>query len=322
MTTILVTGGAGYVGSHACKALASAGYDPVTYDNLSRGFASAVKWGPLEQGDLLDRNRLDRVFRQYRPDAVMHFAALAYVGESMQWPGIYWRNNVVGSLNLLEAMQTAAVDRLVFSSTCAVYGQPERMPISETTPLGPVNPYGTTKRVVEQVLSDLAVSHGMRSLSLRYFNAAGADPEGEIGENHDPETHLIPLVLRSILDPEQPVSVFGRDYPTPDGSCIRDYIHVSDLAEAHLRALVTLERSEGALVCNLGVGRGYSVLEVIDAVARVTGRTPAVRDGERRPGDPPELVSDASLAASMLGWSPRYGEIDDMIDHAWRWLKA
>lgn len=320
MTTILVTGGAGYIGSHACKALAAAGFEPVTFDNLSRGFSHAVRWGPLEQGDLLDRARLDQVLRRYRPAAVMHFAALAYVGESVRQPGFYWRNNVAGSLNLLEAMQAAGTDRLVFSSTCAVYGQPQGNPIAEDTPLLPVNPYGTTKRVVEQMLSDLAVSRGLRSLSLRYFNAAGCDPEGEVGENHDPETHLIPLVLRSIQDPGQPVTVFGHDYPTPDGSCIRDYIHVSDLADAHVLALSALEKAEGARACNLGIGRGYSVREVIGAAARVTGREPAVRDGDRRPGDPPELIGDAGLAASLLKWSPRYTTIEPMIEHTWRWL--
>ncbi len=320
MSTILVTGGAGYIGSHACKALAAAGHEPVTYDNLSRGHPEAVRWGPLETGDLLDRSRLDAVLRRYRPRAVMHFAAFAYVGESVRDPGLYWRNNVGGSLTLLEAMHAAGMERLVFSSTCAVYGEPPAMPITESMPLAPVNPYGVTKRVVEQMISDCAHAHGLRAIALRYFNAAGADPEGETGEHHEPETHLLPLVLEAIRDPSRPVTVFGRDYPTPDGSCVRDYIHVTDLARAHVLALDALEGGTGFAACNLGTGRGHSVLEVIEAARRVTGKPPAVRDGERRPGDPPRLVADTGSARERLGWRPEYPAVDDMIAHAWAWL--
>ena len=321
MTTILVTGGAGYIGSHTCLALSKAGYEPVTYDNLSRGFAHAVKWGPLERGDIRDYARLRSVFRQYRPAAVIHFAAFAYVGESVRRPEHYWSNNVGGSLTLLKVMQAESVNRLVLSSTCAVYGEPEAMPITESTPVFPINPYGRTKLVVERMLADCGSAWGLRSIALRYFNAAGADPGGMIGENHDPETHLVPLVLQSVSDKSRPVTVHGTDYDTPDGSCVRDYVHVSDLANAHVRALANLEREVGYRACNLGTGRGHSVLEVIDAARRITGRDAASRMGPRREGDPPCLVSDAGLAQQLLGWQPEYPSIDDMIAHAWAWIK-
>ena len=320
MTTILVTGGAGYIGSHTCQALSVAGYEPVTYDNLSRGFAHSVLWGPLEQGDIRDIDRLQSVFKRHRPAAVIHFAALAYVGESVQYPARYWSNNVAGSLTLLQAMQRNSVDRLVFSSTCAVYGEPSLMPITESTPLNPVNPYGRTKLAVEKMMADSQPAWGLSSVALRYFNAAGADPGGRIGENHDPETHLLPLVLQAAKDPSQPVTVLGIDYETQDGSCVRDYVHVSDLARAHVQALELLEKNSGSWECNLGTGRGHSVLEVIDAVGRITGSEPATRVGPRRKGDPALLVSDASLATELLGWQPDYPTIEAMITHAWAWI--
>jgi UDP-arabinose 4-epimerase len=320
MTTVLVTGGAGYVGSHACRALASAGYEPVTYDNLSRGFAHAVRWGPLEQGDILDQLRLEAVCRRYRPVAVIHFAAFAYVGESMRDPALYWHNNVRGSLALLQAMRAVSLRRLVFSSSCAVYGEPDSTPITESVPLAPVNPYGASKLAVERMLADSDPGWGLRSVSLRYFNAAGADPDGEIGENHDPETHLIPLVLEAARNPVNPVTVFGADYATEDGSCVRDYVHVSDLARAHILALDLLLQGGETLACNLGTGRGHSVLEVIEATRRVTGLEPAFRHGRRRPGDPAILVSDAGKAGRLLGWHPAYSRLDDMIAHAWGWM--
>ncbi len=323
MKTILVTGGAGYIGSHACKALSLAGYEPITYDNLCRGFAHAVKWGPLEQGDILDKDRLSEVLKRYRPDAVMHFAALAYVAESVLEPARYWRNNVVGSLSLIETLIEQGINKMVFSSTCAVYGEPSTnsRPITEALPTDPVNPYGVTKLVVEQILRDCSQAHGLGSISLRYFNAAGADSEGEIGENHDPETHLIPLILDAALNPEHPVTVFGSDYPTPDGSCVRDYIHVADLASAHVLALEYIAREHGAQQMNLGTGRGYSVLELIKVASQITATPPNFLPGKRRPGDPPILVCDPSLAAQELGWQPKYPEIDQMVDSAWSWLK-
>ncbi len=319
--TVLVTGGAGYIGSHTCKTLALAGYFPVAYDNLKRGFASAVNWGPLEQGDVLDKRRLEEVCRRYRPDAVIHFAALAYVGESVLQPEQYWRNNVAGSLCLVETMLEQGIRKIVFSSTCAVYGEPcDDAPIVESTRTRPVNPYGVTKLAVEQILDDCAIAHELSALSLRYFNAAGADIAGEIGESHDPETHLIPLILQSALNQNQPMTVFGSDYSTPDGSCIRDYIHVADLATAHIQSLEYLAEKPGSHRMNLGTGRGYSVLELIDVVSKVTGIQPNFRLGERRPGDPPILVSNASRAEAELGWRPDYPAIEATVESAWRWI--
>ncbi|MDS4068180.1 MAG: UDP-glucose 4-epimerase GalE [Candidatus Competibacter sp.] len=319
MKSILVTGGAGYIGSHACKALARAGYLPVVYDNLVYGHEWAVKWGPLERGDLLDGTRLAEVIARYRPAAVIHFAAYAYVGESVSDPAKYYGNNVGGTLSLLAALRAGGVERLVFSSTCATYGVPERLPIDESHPQRPVNPYGHSKWMIEQVLRDYAQAYELRSIVLRYFNAAGSDPDGEIGEDHTPETHLIPLVLRAARDPNAPVSIHGTDYPTPDGTCIRDYIHVTDLADAHLRALAALEKGAETAAYNLGTGRGHSVREIVAAARRVTGREIAVVEGPRRPGDPPELVADATRAGIELGWIPGFTEIDDIIETAWRW---
>ena len=319
LQSILVTGGAGYVGSHASKALAAAGCLPVVYDSLSRGHRNAVKWGPLIEGDLHDRPRLAEAMRAHRVDAVMHFAAFAYVGESVSCPELYYRNNVVGTLALLDAMREAGVGRMVFSSTCAVYGIPETVPIRETTARAPLNPYGETKLAIERALHWYGNAHGMRYAALRYFNAAGADPDGEIGENHDPETHLIPLVLRAALGSGEKLRIFGTDYPTRDGTAIRDYIHVSDLADAHVRALRYLAEGGDSIALNLGTGSGHSVREVVAAVERVTGRGVPQCEASRRPGDPPELVADATLARERLAWQPRYSDLDTIVRTALAW---
>jgi len=318
--SILVTGGAGYVGSHACKALAAAGYTPIAYDNLVFGHRSAVKWGPFVEGDILDRRSLEQIFRSHRPHAVMHFAAYAYVGESVENPRKYYRNNVSGSLNLLDAMMDHGVDKIIFSSSCATYGVPVTERIAETHKQDPINPYGFTKLVVERMLSDLARAQGLKYAALRYFNAAGADEDGEIGEQHDPETHLIPRVLETALGIRECVDIYGTDYPTPDGTAIRDYIHVTDLAQAHVRALERLMRGGESVALNLGVGRGYSVREVIAAAEHVTGRKIGKRELPRRDGDPPVLVADPTRAGKELGWTPRHVAIDGMVDTAWRWL--
>jgi UDP-arabinose 4-epimerase len=319
MKHVLVTGGAGYIGSHACKALAAAGYVPVSFDNLVYGHEWAVRWGPFEKGDVLDRVALDAVIEKYRPVAVMHFAAFAYVGESVENPGKYYRNNVVGSLNLLEAMRDHGVDKFIFSSTCATYGVPSVVPIPETHPQSPINPYGASKLMIEQMLRDFDAAHGLRSISLRYFNAAGADPDGETGESHDPETHLIPLVLDAVAGLRPEIVVYGDDYGTPDGTCIRDYIHVTDLADAHVLALAALEAGAKTTAYNLGNGRGFSVKEVIDTARQVTGREILVRMGSRRPGDPPRLVGDATRIRQELGWRPQHADLADMIGTAWKW---
>ncbi len=316
---VLVTGGAGYIGSHACKALAEGGWRPVAFDNLVYGHEEAVRWGPLERGELEDRARLDEVMERYRPVAVMHFAAYAYVGESVENPGKYYRNNVAGSLTLLEACRDRGIDRFIFSSTCATYGMPEVVPITESEPQKPINPYGASKLMIERMLRDFDHAHGLRSVSLRYFNAAGADESGEIGEDHDPETHLIPLVIDAALGRRSHIEVYGDDYPTPDGSAIRDYIHVTDLAAAHVLALDYLGEGGETTALNLGTGNGHSVLEIIRAVERVSGRKVPMKIGPRRPGDPPELVADASLARRVLGWSPRYVSVDEVVRSAWRW---
>ncbi|HXP31234.1 MAG TPA: UDP-glucose 4-epimerase GalE [Stellaceae bacterium] len=317
--TILVTGGAGYIGSHACKALAKAGYEPVAYDNLSRGHRAAVRWGPLVEGDLADREHVTATLRRHDAAAVMHFAAFAYVGESVAQPELYFRNNVAGSLSLFEAMLAAGVRDIVFSSTCATYGLPETVPIPETAPQRPVNPYGESKLMIERVLYWLGAAHGMRHALLRYFNAAGADPEGEIGENHEPETHLIPLILDAALGRRPAIDIYGTDYPTPDGTAIRDYIHVQDLAEAHVRAIDHLRDGGASLALNLGTGHGHSVRQAITAAERVTGRSIARRETPRRPGDPPVLVADPACAGQVLGWTPRISDLDSIIATAWAW---
>lgn len=325
MKHVLVTGGAGYIGSHACKALAAAGYVPVTYDNLVYGHRSAVRWGPFVHGDILDRAALDAALQAWQPVAVMHFAAFAYVGESVTNPGKYYRNNVAGSLTLLESMRDAGVSQFVFSSTCATYGVPQAVPIAEDHPQKPINPYGASKLMIERMLRDFDAAHGLRSISLRYFNAAGADPAGETGEAHDPETHLIPLVLDAAAGVRPDVTVFGSDYPTQDGTCIRDYIHVTDLAQAHvlaLQALQALEAGAATTAYNLGNGKGFSVRQVIDTARAVTGLAIPVRMGPQRAGDPPELVGDASRIRAELGWLPQHADLADIVGTAWRWHQA
>ncbi len=319
MTNILVTGGAGYIGSHTCKALKGAGFSPVTYDSLVYGHEWAVKWGPLEIGDILDTERLSAVVRKYRPRAVVHFAAFAYVGESVTDPAKYYRNNVIGTLSLLDAMRTNDVTQIVFSSTCATYGMPDVVPMTEETPQHPINPYGATKLMIERIIGDYYTAYGLSSVSLRYFNAAGADPDGETGEDHDPETHLIPLVLAVAAGERRDISVFGRDYDTPDGTCVRDYTHVADLADAHVRALNKLETGRACSAYNLGTGKGISVAEVIDAARRVTARDIPVIDSPRRAGDPAALFADANKAMRELNWKPHYIAIDDVIETAWNW---
>ncbi len=317
--SILVTGGAGYVGSHACKALANAGYQPIVYDNLSRGYRQSVRWGPLVEGDLHDRERLAATLRAHQAVAVMHFAAFAYVGESVADPELYYTNNVGGTLALLSAMRMAEVSTIVFSSTCAVYGVPESLPIRESTVKAPLNPYGETKLAIERALHWYGATYGMRYAALRYFNAAGADPDGETGEDHEPETHLIPLVLRAALGTGKPVEIYGTDYPTSDGTAIRDYIHVSDLADAHVRALGRLTAGGDSIAVNLGTGRGCSVRDVIAAVERIGGRPVPRREVARRPGDPPELVADPGLALAQLGWQPSHSDLDTIIRTAFAW---
>lgn len=307
------------MGSHACKALALAGHVPVAYDNLSRGHREMVRWGPLEVGDVRDRGRLERVLGRHRIDSVMHFAALAYVGESLTDPGLYYGNNVSGTLELLEAVRGRGIDKLVFSSTCATYGVPERIPVTEDTPQRPINPYGATKLVIEWALREYSRAYGLRSVSLRYFNAAGCDPDGETGEDHDPEPHLIPRVLMAAEGTLSCIEVFGSDYATRDGTCVRDYVHVSDLAQGHVLALHYLERGGESTSINLGTGRGHTVREVHAAAQCVTGRTIPIRAAERRAGDPPELVADVARASAVLGFAPRYREIAFMVETAWRW---
>jgi UDP-arabinose 4-epimerase len=319
MKKILVTGGAGYIGSHTCKALKASGYEPVVFDNLVYGHREAVRWGELVVGDLKDPEAIAAVIAEHRPEAVIHFAAYAYVGESVTDPAKYYANNVVGTLNLLEAMRAQGVDRIVFSSTCATYGVPESVPIRETTPQNPINPYGASKLMIERVLKDYDHAYALRSVALRYFNASGADPDGEIGEGHDPETHLVPLVLYAAQGRIPHITVHGDDYDTPDGTCIRDYIHVADLASAHVKALQWLERGEGSSVFNLGNGRGFSVKEVIAAAEAVTGKQIPVVYGPRRAGDPPALVADAKLAYDRLGWKPQHTEMEGIIRTAWNW---
>jgi len=316
--SVLIVGGAGYIGSQTAKAVAAAGLDPVVFDNLVYGHEWAVKWGPLVRGDLADRPLLTDVMKQHRVDAVIHFAAYAYVGESVTNPRKYFGNNVTGSLNLLDAMLDAGVRDVVFSSTCATYGEPQRVPISEDHPQNPVNPYGETKLAVEKMLHWYAQAYGIRYAALRYFNAAGADPDGEVGETHAPETHLIPLAIEASLGAGE-LAIFGTDYPTPDGTAIRDYIHVADLADAHLRALAKLRDGTPALRLNLGTGQGQSVRAVIAAISRVTGKSVRTREVGRRAGDPPALVADARQAGAVLGWKPRYPELDTIVEHAVRW---
>lgn len=317
--TVLVTGGAGYVGSHTCKALAQAGYLPVTIDNMVYGHEWAVKWGPLEIGDTADAHFVTRVLRQYAPIAVIHFAAFAYVGESVSNPGKYYRNNFSGTLGLLEAAVEYGIRRVIFSSSCATYGIPSGKTIPEDHPQNPINPYGRSKLMMEQVLRDCDHAYDLRSVALRYFNAAGADPDSEIGEDHNPETHLIPLVLDAAAGRRPDITIFGTDYNTPDGTCVRDYVHVTDLADAHVRALESLLSGAPSAAFNLGVGTGYSVRQVIEAAQNITGRGISVTEGKRRPGDPPYLVAEPGRAKDALGWEPAMPEIEKIIDTAWSW---
>ena len=318
---VLVTGGAGYIGSHACKALARAGFLPVVFDNLSTGWKGAVQWGPLVQGDLMDRAAIDAALAEHRPVAVMHFAALSLVGESMQDPGRYWRVNVGGALNLLEACAAAGVRNFVFSSTCATYGDQDGVLLTEETPQRPINAYGGSKLAIEQMLQDFGKSAGISHVIFRYFNVAGADPEGETGEQHVPETHLIPLMLDAVAGKRPALTAFGTDYPTRDGTCVRDYVHVTDLAAAHVLGLRRLLDGKGNGVFCLGTGRGFSVREVIEASRMVTNREVPVVIGERRAGDAAALVSSSTHAIEELGWEPQRSTLPQMIGDAWAWAR-
>ncbi|WP_029008229.1 UDP-glucose 4-epimerase GalE [Azospirillum halopraeferens] len=319
MATVLVTGGAGYIGSHACKALARAGHHPVVFDDLSRGWRDAVRWGPLEVGDVRDPAALDAAFRRHRPGCVMHFAALTAVGESVVDPAAYYGTNVGGTLALLDAMRRHEVPCLVFSSTCAIYGLPGRVPMDEDTPAAPINPYGAGKWMVERLLADYAAAYGLRTLALRYFNAAGADPEGDIGERHEPETHAVPLAILAALGRRDRFRVLGTDYPTPDGTAVRDYVHVDDLAAAHVLAAERLMAGGAGGAFNLGTGRGTSVLDLLRAVERVAGRPVPVEFAPRRPGDAPVLVAAAERVRDALGWRPSCTSIDAIVETAWHW---
>ncbi len=315
---VLVVGGAGYIGSHMVRLLAADGHRPVVLDNLSTGFRQAVTVGELVVGEMNNRELVKQILSDYKIDAVMHFAACALVGESVIDPAKYYLNNVSATFELLEAMREVDVKRIVFSSTCATYGEPKVVPINEQTPQQPVNPYGFTKLAIERALSDYAHAYDFGYAALRYFNAAGASPDGSIGEDHDPESHLIPIVLQTALGQREQVTIYGSDWSTPDGTCVRDYIHVDDLGSAHLAALERLKLGEGLCV-NLGTGNGFSVRQIIEACRQVTGHAIPAIEGERRPGDPPELVADASLAKEKLGWVPKYTEPAQIIKTAWAW---
>jgi UDP-glucose 4-epimerase len=324
-STILVTGGAGYIGSHAVLALQAAGYEVVILDNLVYGHRDLVDSTlkvELVVGDTNDRALLDRLFASRKFDAVMHFAAYAYVGESVSQPEKYYRNNVVGTLTLLEAMVAADIKQFVFSSTCATYGVPNVVPIPEDHPQSPINPYGATKLMVERILQDFDGAYGLKSVSFRYFNAAGADPQGRLGEDHNPETHLIPLVLMAALGKRENVGIFGTDYPTPDGTCIRDYIHVADLADAHVLGLKYLLAGGASDRFNLGNGNGFSVKEVIEQARQVTGQPIQAIEHDRRPGDPPALVGSGAKARQVLGWQPQYADLETILRHAWQWHQS
>ncbi|TPL79573.1 UDP-glucose 4-epimerase GalE [Mesorhizobium sp. B2-3-12] len=310
---ILVTGGAGFIGSHTCKLLAGAGYLPVAFDNLCRGNEKAVAWGPLVVGDIRDRDALQAAMATYRPSAVIHFAALAYVGESVQQPAEYYSSNVTGTIAVLDAARTHAVENIIFSSSCATYGVPEALPVRESSSQNPISPYGRTKLMGEQIIGDYAAAYGMKFAILRYFNACGADPDGELGEWHSPETHLVPRVLMAASGIIDEIEVFGTDYETSDGTCVRDYIHVSDLARAHLKALQHLERGGQSLAVNLGTGRGVSIKEIVQAVSRVTSRPVPAVFRTRRPGDPAELYADPSKARAHLGFVPELSDIDTIV---------
>ena len=319
---VLVAGGAGYIGSHTARALAEQGRDVVVYDNLSKGHREAVEGLPLVIGDIADQETLRDTIRKYGVDAVIHFAASIEVGESMKEPEAYYFNNVVGTLHLLKSLRAAGVGRIVFSSTAAVYGNPAEDPITENCKKGPINVYGRTKWMMEQTLADYQMAYGLRYAALRYFNASGAHPDGDIGEDHSPESHLIPLIIQAALGQRDDIKIYGTDYPTEDGTCIRDYIHVCDLAQAHILALDTLEKGTESLALNLGNGNGFSVREVIDTVKRVTGRKITVREADRRPGDPPVLVACSDEARDVLGWEPEFASIERIVETAWNWHRV
>jgi len=319
MTKLLVIGGAGYIGSHMCKYLANHGYTPVVLDNLIYGHREAVKWGPFIEGSMADAPLLKQIFSEHEIAAVMHFAAFCYVGESVTEPAKYYRNNVAATLTLLQTMVEEKVNNFIFSSSCATYGEPVEIPMTEDHPKNPINPYGRTKLMVEQMLEDFGEAYGLKSTSLRYFNAAGGDPEGELGEDHRPETHLIPLVVQAALGQKEAINIFGDDYPTKDGTCIRDYIHIEDLSQAHLLALEKLLKGEPGDQYNLGNGEGHSVKEVIETAREVTGKTIPAQVTERRPGDPAVLISSSEKAFKELGWKPQYPDLKDIIETAWRW---
>ena len=316
---ILVVGGAGYIGSHMAKMLSKSGHHVVTLDNLSTGYRDAVKYGEFVEGDIADSSILDQVFSSTMFDGVMHFASYIEVGESVIDPGKYFRNNFSNTLNLLDAMVRHDVKNFIFSSTAAIFGEPDYVPIDEKHPKKPINPYGKSKLMVEQALEDYEKAHGLQSVCLRYFNAAGADPDGELGERHNPETHLVPLILQAASGRRDAISIFGRDYSTADGSCVRDYIHIVDLCSAHLIALTKLVKGSGSKRYNLGNGNGFSVIEVIEVVKKVTSRSFNVIEAERRPGDPATLVADSTLARSELNWVPEYDDLSVITQHAWEW---
>jgi len=318
---ILIAGGAGYIGSHTNKLLSKGGYKTVVFDNLVYGHRGFVKWGDFFLGDLAERDQIRACFKKYRIEAVMHFSAFAYVNESVVDPAKYYRSNVANTLNLLDVMREFGVNKFIFSSSCATYGCPREIPISEDHPPSPINPYGKTKLMVEEILKDYDRAYGMRFMNLRYFNAAGADPEGEIGEWHDPETHLIPLTIHAALGRNVSIKIYGTDYPTQDGTCIRDYIHVFDLADAHIRGLEYLEEKKESDSFNLGNDRGHSVREVVDAVRKKTGRDFKVIESERREGDPPVLISDSKKAKEILGWTPQYNSLETIVETAVNWHK-
>lgn len=322
MRQILVVGGAGYIGSHICKYLSEKGYEPVVLDNLEQGHRAAVRWGPLYKGCLSDADLLDQIFACHDISAVMHFAAYCYVGESVEKPAMYYQNNVANTLALLKSLVKHNISRFIFSSSCATYGEPVEIPMTEAHPQRPVNPYGRSKLMVEWMLQDFQEAHGLNFTALRYFNAAGADPDGELGEDHRPETHLIPIALQTALGQRKHLAVFGDSYPTKDGTCVRDYIHINDLAQAHVLALERLLNGDPGGCYNLGNGQGYSIWEVIETVRRVTGQPITVKPSSRRPGDPAVLIGSSHLATVELGWQPRFGDLETIIETAWRWHRA
>jgi UDP-glucose 4-epimerase len=319
---IFIAGGAGYIGSHANKILNQKGYETVVYDNLVYGHREFCKWGHFVLGDIADKDQLRLCFKTYPIEAVMHYCAFCYVGESVEHPAKYYRNNVINTLNLLDVMVEYGVKNFIFSSSCATYGNPIEIPMTENHPQVPINPYGRTKLMVEQILKDYDRAYGIRHVCLRYFNAAGADPDAEIGEWHEPETHLIPLVLQVAAGRRDYIQVFGTDYDTPDGTCVRDYIHINDLAAAHIAALDYLKDGGASTAFNLGNGNGFSVKEVIQTAERITGKSIKIIEGPRRPGDPPTLVGNADKARKILNWRPRYEHLDEIIETAWRWELA